>query len=117
METPGNKPAPESQKGRYMAIKFGGSMPGRNAEKRQEWLCEGCGLNGTVTYNAARGDVFAVLRAIRDHHETLAGKYAPLCHFDMDRVRVRNDELMTVYEWNRLVHKIEANCGRTRSKA
>jgi hypothetical protein len=82
------------------------------SEKKQEWVCEGCGLHGTVTYDSERGDVLSVLRALRDHHETLASKYAPLCHFDVDRVRVRNDALMDVYAWNRLVAKIEKGCGR-----
>lgn len=62
---------------------------------KQEWVCEGCGLHGTAEYDSERADVLTVLRAIRDHHETLASKYAPLCHFDVDRVRVRNDALMT----------------------
>lgn len=82
---------------------------------KQEWVCEGCGLNGTVTYDSARNDVLFVMRAIRDHHETLASKYAPLCHFDMDQVRVRNDALMSGYEWNRLVAKIENDCGRKKA--
>lgn len=74
--------------------------------KRQEWVCEGCGLDGTTEYHTGDG-VFAVVQAIRNHHETLASKYAPLCHFDVDQTRVRNDELMDVYEWNRLVAKIK----------
>ncbi len=83
------------------------------SEKKQEWVCEGCGLSGTVTYDPGDG-VFSVVRAIRDHHETLASKFAPLCHFDMDQTRVRNDAAMDVYAWNRLVAKIEKDCGRTR---
>jgi len=82
------------------------------SEKRQEWVCEGCGLSGTVTYDSGCGDVFSVIRAIRDHHETLASKYALLCHFDMDQTSVRNDDLMDVYAWNRLIAEIEKRCGR-----
>lgn len=82
------------------------------SEKKQEWVCEGCGLHGAATYDAERGDVLSVFRAIRDQHETLAAKYAPLCHFDVGRVRVRNDALMTEYAWSRLVNKIEKDCGR-----
>ena len=84
----------------------------RLSKKKQEWVCGGCGLSGTATYDPERGDVLSVLRAIRDQHETLASKYAPLCHFDVDRVRVRNDAEMDVYKWNRLVRKIEEGCGR-----
>lgn len=73
---------------------------------KQEWVCEGCGLNGKVEYRPHDG-VFAVVRAIRDHHETLAAKYAPLCHFDVDQTRVRNSDLMDEFEWNRLVAEIE----------
>lgn len=81
------------------------------SEKRQEWVCEGCGLHGVVTYDSALADVMSVVCAIEDHHETLAGKYAPLCHFDVHQVRVRNDAKMDVYSWNRLVAKIEKDCG------
>lgn len=76
---------------------------------KQEWVCEGCGLSGTVKYEAG-GDVFAVFRLIRDHHERLASQHAPLCHFDADQTRVRNG--VDVYAWNRLVVEIEKNCGR-----
>jgi hypothetical protein len=86
------------------------------SERKQEWVCEGCGLNGTATYDPERGDVLSVVRAIQDQHETLASKYAPLCHFDLARVRVRNDAMMNVYIWNQLVAKIEKGCGRTRTK-
>lgn len=89
----------------HFKIEFEGPTP-------QEWVCEGCGLSGTASYDSGRGDVLSVVRAIRDHHETLASKYAPLCHFDVDQVRVRNDALMNVYEWNRLVAKIEKSRGR-----
>jgi len=78
---------------------------------KQEWVCEGCGLSGTVEYEP-KADVFAVVHAIRDHHETLAAKYAPLCHFDVSQTRVRNAELMDEFEWNRLVAKIEKDTGR-----
>jgi hypothetical protein len=71
-------------------------MSDKPRPSKQEWVCEGCGLTGKVTYEPKAG-VFAVVRVIRDHHETLAGKYAPTCHFDIDQVRVRNQELM--YEW------------------
>jgi hypothetical protein len=79
--------------------------------RKQEWVCEGCGLSGTVTFTPST-DVLSVMRLLRDHHETLASKYAPLCHYDMDRMRVRNDAVMDVYAWNRLVAKIEKSCGR-----
>ena len=87
------------------------------SEKKQEWACEGCGLNGTAIYDADRGDVLSVFRAIRDHHEALAAKYAPLCHFDVDRVRVRNDAAMDVYEWNRLVAELEKTAGQKARRA
>jgi hypothetical protein len=80
---------------------------------KQEWVCEGCGLSGKVEYEPRDG-VFAVVHAIRDHHETLASKYAPLCHFDVSTTRVRNAELMDEFEWNRLVAKIEKDTGRKR---
>jgi len=35
---------------------------------RQAWVCEGCGLNGVVDYEPSDG-VFAVVLAIRTHHE------------------------------------------------
>jgi hypothetical protein len=74
--------------------------------KDQEWVCEGCGLSGKVKYKSQDG-VFAVVNEIRAHHERLASKYAPLCHFDIDQTRVRNPELMDVYAWNRTVAEIE----------
>jgi hypothetical protein len=73
---------------------------------KQEWVCEDCGLNGVVEYRPHEG-VFAVVHAIRDQHETLAAKYAPLCHFDIDRTRVRNSKTMDEFGWNRLVAQIE----------
>jgi hypothetical protein len=76
---------------------------------RQEWVCEGCGLSGTTEYEVK--DVLSVFRALRDHHERLASKYAPLCHFDPDQVRVRNPEMIDEYAWNRLVGEIERKCG------
>lgn len=63
-------------------------------------------MSGATQYRAD-GDVFSAFRAIRDHHETLASKHAPLCHFDVDKVRVRNSAMMDIYEWNRLVATIE----------
>lgn len=80
--------------------------------KKQEWVCEGCGLSGVVEYNGGDG-VFAVVHAIRNHHETLASKFAPTCHFDIDQTRVRNSEMVNIYEWNRLVAEIER---KTRAK-
>jgi len=78
---------------------------------KQEWVCEGCGLHGSTEYEPGN-DVFSIVRMIRDHHERLASKYAPLCHFDVDQVRVRNPALMDEYEWNRLVMKIVKQAGR-----
>ena len=69
---------------------------------RQEWLCENCGLDGVVRH-AANADVMSVVREIRIHHDILAAKYAPACRFELNKIRVRNDELMTVYQWNRMV--------------
>jgi hypothetical protein len=89
------------------------AMTEKKALRKQEWVCEGCGLSGAVTYADPAGDVFAVFRLVRDHHESLASKYAPLCHFDVDQVRVRNNAVMDVYAWNRLVAKIEKDCGRS----
>lgn len=74
-------------------------------KQKQEWVCEGCGLSGATKFNPGDG-VFAAFYAIRDHHETLASKYAPLCHFDVNMVRVRNPDF-DKYEWNRLVAEIE----------
>ena len=81
------------------------------SKKKQEWVCEGCGLSGKTEYEPETG-AFAVVHAIRDHHETLASKYAPLCHFDVDQVRVRNSQLTDEYAWNRLVAEIGRKCGR-----
>jgi hypothetical protein len=78
---------------------------------KQEWVCEGCGLSGVVQYNTGDG-VFAVVHAIRDHHETLASRHAPTCHFDIDQTRVRNPEATDIYEWNRLVAEIERKAKR-----
>jgi hypothetical protein len=78
---------------------------------KQEWVCEGCGLSGVADYESGDG-VFSVVRAIREHHETLASKYAPTCHFDIDQVRVRNPELMDEYAWNRRVAEIRKAHGR-----
>lgn len=72
---------------------------------RQEWICEGCGLAGTTQYDPDAG-VFDVVRQIRNHHENLASRYAPTCHFDIDQTRVRNPRLLDQYEWNRLVSEI-----------
>lgn len=77
------------------------------SKKKQEWVCEGCGLNGTVEYDPLRGDVLSVVRELRKHHETLASKYAPSCHFDFLQVRVHNPDMMDQYAWNRLVAEIE----------
>jgi hypothetical protein len=73
--------------------------------KRQEWVCEGCGLAGTTEYDENAG-VFAAVHNIRDHHERLASQYAPTCHFDIDQTRVRNAALIDPYAWNRLVAEI-----------
>jgi hypothetical protein len=83
-------------------------------KQKQSWVCEDCGLTGATEYDPREG-VFAVVRALRDHHETLASKYAPTCHFDIDRVRVRNPELMDEYEWNRSVVEIERKTAHKRS--
>jgi hypothetical protein len=79
---------------------------------RQAWVCEGCGLNGVVDYEPSDG-VFAVVLAIRTHHETLASKYAPTCYFDIDQTRVQNPALTDKYAWNRLVGEI----GQKQTKA
>lgn len=81
------------------------------AEEKQNWVCEDCGMNGTVRYDIKDG-VFAVVHAIRDHHETLASRYAPTCHFTLERVRVWNPREMDVYAWNRFVAAIEQRCER-----
>lgn len=79
---------------------------------KQEWVCEGCGLSGKTEYTDT--DVRAVVRAIQNHHDTLAKKYSPKCRLDVYKVRVRNPELVDEFEWNRMVAKIEKDAGRPR---
>jgi len=72
---------------------------------KQEWVCEVCGLNGAVQYREDAG-VFEVVYAIEDHHNRLAAQYAPHCHFDVHKVRVKGEDV-DEYEWNRLVASLE----------
>ncbi|MGA2426716.1 MAG: hypothetical protein ABSG07_22170 [Terriglobales bacterium] len=81
---------------------------------KQEWVCEGCGLSGSTEYKSSDG-AFAVVHAIRDHHERLASQYAPTCHFDIDQTRVLNPELMDQYAWNRFVAEISRKTARKRA--
>jgi hypothetical protein len=79
--------------------------------KKQEWVCEVCGLSGAVEHEE-QADAVAVVYLIADHHDSLATRHVPAkailpCRFDLRKVRVRNDALMDVYEWNRLVASIE----------
>lgn len=80
---------------------------------KQHWVCEDCGLGGAIDHKE-NADVIAIVHALRDHHETLASKYAPTCHFNIDRVRVRNDALTNEYEWNRFVAGIEQKTAKKR---
>ena len=74
--------------------------------KRQEWVCESCGLSGAVNHEE-NADAVSVAYLIADHHDRLAKKYSPDCRFDLRKVKVRNPHLMDEYEWNRLVASIE----------
>jgi hypothetical protein len=70
------------------------------------WVCEVCGLSG-ATEAGPHADTISAVYAIADHHDRLAKRLAPLCRFDLYKVKVRNPRLMDEYEWNRLVASIE----------
>jgi hypothetical protein len=74
--------------------------------KKQEWVCEVCGLSGVVQHDE-HTDVLSVVYAIEDHHDHLARQHAPHCRFDVHKVRVRNSELTDIYAWNRLCASLE----------
>lgn len=72
---------------------------------KQEWVCESCGLNGSVQVSE-HANPFSVVYAIENHHEKLAAAFAPHCLFDVHKVRVRNPELMDEFAWNRFVASV-----------
>jgi hypothetical protein len=77
--------------------------------KKQEWVCEVCGLSGAIEHTE-NADVMSIVHQLEDHHDRLASKLAPHCRFNVHKVRIRNSELMDIYEWNRLVASLERKC-------
>ena len=73
---------------------------------KQPWVCESCGLSGTVELSD-HCDVWTGVNALEAHHDKLAAKYAPSCRFKAAKVRVHNPAEMTEFEWNRFVAEIE----------